>query len=105
FVEDAGGGEGERSVDDVRVSGDPADVRHAPVDILGMKILVILGSAGDVGEISASAVLAALWFAGGAAGVHEEERGFRVLRDGRDDVVPIVGENFIDEKIAAHDHG
>ncbi len=42
FIEDAGGGEGEWAVDDVRVAGDPADVGHAPVDVTGLQVLVIL---------------------------------------------------------------
>ena len=42
FVENAGGGEGERAVDDVRVAGDPADVGHAPIDVAGLNVLVKL---------------------------------------------------------------
>src|SRR5882757_5792108 len=41
FIEDAGGGESERAVHDVRVAGDPADVGHAPVDVAGLQVLVI----------------------------------------------------------------
>ena len=42
FVEDAGGAERQRAVDDVGVARDPADVGHAPVDVFGMNVLVIL---------------------------------------------------------------
>jgi len=74
FVNDAGGSKSERAIDDVGMAGDPADIGHAPVHVFGMNVLVILCGAGDVGEVTAGAVLAALGFAGGAAGVHEEER-------------------------------
>ncbi len=42
FVKDAGGAECERAVHDVGVAGDPADVGHAPVNVPGMNVLVIL---------------------------------------------------------------
>src|SRR5216683_41142 len=105
FVKHAGGGQRERAVDDVGMAGDPADVGHAPVDIFGMNVLVILGGAGDVSEIAAGAMLAAFGLAGGAAGVHEEERSFGVLRDGLDGLAAIVFKDFVDEEVAAHDHG
>src|SRR6266576_3254740 len=105
FVEDAGRGESHRAVNDIRVPGNPADVSHAPVDVLGMNVLVILGGACNVGEVASGAVLAALGFAGGAAGVHQEERSFGVLRDGLDDLAAIVFQDFVDEDVAAHDHG
>ena len=70
-----------------------------------MNILVILGRARDVSEIAASAVLAAFGLAGCAAGVHQEERSFRVLRNGLDNPVAIFLQGFIDEKIATNDHG
>jgi len=57
----AGRGESERAVDDVGMASDPADISHAPVDVFGMKVLVIPGGAGDVSEIAAGAMLAALW--------------------------------------------
>src|SRR5712675_2276782 len=90
FVQHACGGEGKRPIDDVRVPGDPADIRHAPVDIVWMNVLVILGGSRNVGQIAASAMLAALGLAGGAAGVHQEERSFSILRDRLHDVVAIV---------------
>ena len=104
FVEDAGGAERERAIDDVGVAGDPADVGHAPVDVIGVDVLVILRGAGDVGQIASGAVLAAFGLAGSAAGVHEEQRGFGVLRDGVNDVIAVVVEDVFDEVIAAHDH-
>src|SRR5579859_1721472 len=104
FVEDGSGGESQRAVDDVGVAGDPADVGHAPVNVFGMNVLVILRGARDVREIAASAMLAALGLASGAAGVHEEERGFGVLGDRLDEVIAIVLENIVDEEIALHNH-
>src|SRR5271156_3819708 len=86
------------------MAGDPADVGHAPIDVVGMDVLVILGGGGYVGEVAAGAVLAAFGLAGGAAGVHEKEWGFRVLGDGIDEVVVIVVEDVFDEVVAAHDH-
>src|SRR5229473_4661006 len=50
-------------------------------------------------------MLATFGFAGGAAGVHEEERGFGVLRDGLDDVIAIVLQNIVYKIIALQDHG
>src|SRR6266403_335237 len=101
FVEYAGRSESHRAVDDVGMAGDPADVSHAPVDVFGMNVLVILGGADDVSEIAAGAVLAALGLAGGAAGVHEEERSFGVLRDGLDDLAAIVFQDIVAEEVAA----
>src|SRR5262249_24200284 len=42
LVHDAGGPQRQRPVDDVGVAGDPADVREAPVSVLGMDVLVVL---------------------------------------------------------------
>jgi len=86
------------------MAGDPADIRHAPVDVFGMNVLVIPGGAGDVGEIAAGAMLAAFGLAGGTAGVHEEERSIGVLRDGLDGLSRKIFQNFVHIKIAAHDH-
>src|SRR5882757_8849178 len=77
FIENAGGAKRERAINDVGMAGNPADVGHTPVDIFGMNVLVILGSSGDVGEVTTGAVLATLGFAGGAAGVHQEDEIFR----------------------------
>ena len=42
FINNAGGGERQRTVDNIGMPGDPADVRHAPVHVAGMNVLVIL---------------------------------------------------------------
>src|SRR5215470_1404449 len=104
FVEDTGSCKRERAVNDVRVSGDPADVGHAPVDVFGMNVLVILGGASDVREVTASAMLAALWLARGPAGVHEKQRGLRILRNGLNSLTAIVLQNVVNEIVAIHNH-
>ncbi len=105
FIENTRSGEGQRAVDDIGVAGDPADISHAPVDIFGVNVLIKLGSAGDVSEVTASPVLAALGFAGGAAGVHEEKRILGIHRNGLDDTVPIILEDIVDKIIALENHG
>ena len=49
-------------------------------------------------------MLTAFGLAGGAAGVHEEERGFGVERNGRNDLAAVIFQNVFDEEIAAADH-
>src|SRR5712671_4761290 len=90
FVQHACGGECERPIDDVRVPGDPADIRHAPVDIVWMNVLVILGGPGHISKVAASAMLASLRLTCCAARVHQEERSFRILRNRLHDVVAII---------------
>src|SRR5208337_3639908 len=105
FIKDTGGSKSEGAIDDVGVAGDPADIRHAPIDIFGMNVLVILGGAGDVCEVASSAVLAALGLAGGAAGVHKEERIFGFHGNGGNDGVAVVLQNVVNEEVALHNHG
>jgi len=86
------------------VPGDPADVGHAPIDVFGMNVLIVLGGAGDVSEIPAGAVLAAFGFSSRAAGIHEKERGLGVQRDRLNGMVAIFFQDLVDEEVAAHDH-
>ena len=65
---------GERSVDDVGVARDPADVGGAPVDVVVLEVEDRLGGRGDVGEVAAGRVQDALGLAGRAARVEDEER-------------------------------
>ena len=104
FIEHAGSGERERAINDVGVSGDPADIGHAPVNVFGMNVLIILRGACDVSEIPAGAMLATFGLAGGAAGVHEEERSFGFHGDGFDDAVAKILDDVVDKEIAFHDH-
>ena len=53
FVEDACCSERQRTVDDVGVAGDPADVGHAPVHVVRVDVLVVLRRPGHVGEVAA----------------------------------------------------
>ena len=74
FVEDAGGGQRQGTINNIGVARDPSDVGHAPVNIFGMNVLDVLGCAGHVGEVAAGTVLAAFGLSGAAAGVHEKQR-------------------------------
>src|SRR5208337_1040232 len=71
LVHNRGGGEGQRAVDNIGMTGDPADIGHAPVDVLGMDILNVFRRSSHVGEVSPGAVLATLGLASGAARIHQ----------------------------------
>src|SRR3990172_441725 len=75
LIDDAGGGQGQGAINDVGMTRDPADIRHAPINILGMDILVELGGSRDVGQKAAGAVLATLGLARRSTGVHQKEGG------------------------------
>ncbi len=104
LVDHRRGAEGQRPVDDVGMAGDPADVGHAPVHVIRVDVLVVLGRPGDVGEVAAGAVLAALGAAGGAAGVHQEQR--RLGRHGYrlDGSSLVLAEEVVDEDVPALAH-
>src|SRR5208337_2396466 len=72
LVHNRGGGEGQRPVDNIGMTGDPADIGHAPVDVLGMDVLNVFRRSSHVGEVSPGAVLAALGLPSGAARIHQE---------------------------------
>src|SRR5262249_12415510 len=57
FVNDGGRGQRQGPVNDVGVTGDPTDVGHAPVGVLGVNVLYVFRGPGDVGEISAGSML------------------------------------------------
>src|SRR5208283_5327701 len=90
FVDDAGGGQGQRSIDNKRVTGNPADVGHAPVHILGVDVLDVFGAASHIGEIAASAVLTAFGFSGAAAGVHKKQWRLRIHGNGGHDFTRVI---------------
>ena len=104
LVDDAGRAQRERAVHDVGVPGDPADVGHAPVGVLRVDVLVVLGRPGHVGQVAAGAVLGALGPSRGAAGVHQEQR--RLGRHGhrRHDLAAVAGQHVVDEEVAALGH-
>ena len=77
LVHHAGGAVGERTVDEIRMSRHPANIRGAPEDIIVLQIEHRPGGGGDAGEIA-------------AGGVHDS---FRLARSARcvEDVEDIFG--------------
>ena len=73
---------GERAVNDVGVTGDPADIRRAPVDVLVAHIEDVFAGGVGAGEVSAGGVEDPFWFSGGAGSIENEERvlGIEALR-------------------------
>ena len=74
FIHQDGGSVRERSVDDVAVTRDPADIGGAPVNVVVAEIEDILARAVGAGEVAAAGVEDSLGLAGGTAGVEDEER-------------------------------
>jgi hypothetical protein len=68
------GAVGERAVDDVGVTGDPADVGGAPVDLAVLVVEGVLVRHGGEDQVAAGGVQHALRLAGGARGVEDEQR-------------------------------
>ncbi len=66
----------ERSVDDVTVPGNPANVGRAPVNVAGVIVENLLVRHRRVDEIAAAGVQNAFRFAGRARGIEDEERIF-----------------------------
>src|SRR5580700_1423914 len=104
FVHDARGAEGERPVDDVGVPGDPADVRHAPVGVVRVDVLVVLGRPGHVRHVTADGVLAALRTACRAGRVHQEQRVRRRQPRRLDDLALVRGQQVVNEDVPPLDH-
>ena len=79
----AGGAVLQRSINDIAVAGDPADVGGTPVGVFFLEIEYPLR--GDVGAdgIAAGGVHDALRFAGGSRGVEDVKRVLGVERLGR----------------------
>ena len=69
---------GHGSVDDVRVPGDPADIRGAPEDIVLLHVEDPLVGEVNAQQVAGGGVDDALGLAGGAAGVEAEEHVFAV---------------------------
>ena len=68
----------ERSVDDVAVAGDPADVGGAPVDVAVVIVEHVLVRHRGVDQIAAGGVQHALRFSGRARRIENEQRVLRV---------------------------
>ena len=69
-----GGPVGQRAVDDIAVTGDPTDVRRAPVHIIFVDVKDDLMRQTDMQEITAGGMDDALGLAGGTGGVEDKER-------------------------------
>ena len=105
FVQDAGPANGQWPIYDVGVAGNPADVREAPVDILGMDVLVIFRCPCDIRKISPSAMLASLGLCRRSAGVHQKQgslggHGHRVYG-----FSTILLQQLVNDVVSALDHG
>ena len=70
----------QRSVGDVAVPGDPADVRRAPEDVVRPVIERIVEGRRSPHAIAARGVQHTLWLAGRATRVEDEQRVFRIHR-------------------------
>lgn len=85
LVDDLGDAVGQRPVDLVGVRRDPGQVRRAPVHIavapgrVGVAEQELVAP-GSLGQVAAGGVDQALGLAGGAGGVHDEQRGLGVER-------------------------
>src|SRR5207249_3262842 len=95
LVHHAGRAVREWSEDDVAVTGDPADVRRAPVHVVVLHIEYELVGRRDAGEIPGCRVHDALWLRGRPRRVEEIEHVLALERFGRalrllavDDLVP-----------------
>ncbi len=83
FVHQLGGAVDQRSIGDVAVPGDPADVGRAPEHIcLGPQIERVLVGESCLREIAAGGMQDAFRLAGGTGGVKDEQRVLGVMPDG-----------------------
>ncbi|MNZ61758.1 hypothetical protein D3C78_798590 [compost metagenome] len=74
---------GQRTVDDVAVAGDPADVGGAPEDFAVAVVQHVLEGHRCLQQVATGGVQHAFGFAGAAGGVEDEQRVFGVHRLGR----------------------
>src|SRR5690606_29158267 len=74
-LEHQGGGPvAQRSVDDIGVAGNPADVSGAPVHLALVVVEYVVVSQGSTEQVTAGGMQHALGLAGGAGGVEDEQR-------------------------------
>ena len=87
---------GERTVDDVGVTGDPTHVGGAPVDVPVLVVEDVAVGRCRVHHVAAGRVKHALGFAGGAGGIEDEQRVFGVHglagADRRSEVHAVLGD-------------
>ncbi len=104
LVNQAGAAIGQNAIGDVAVTGDPADICGAEVDVLGPNIEVVLRRHVATEQVAARGVENALGLAGAAAGVEDEKRMFAIkhlgLADGADGL-----DFLVQPEIATGSHG
>ena len=83
FVHDGCGACGEGSIHHIGVACNPVDSGRAPVDIRVLDVENGFRGGGYVGQVATGCVKGALGWAGGTAGVENEQRIFGVHRLGR----------------------
>ena len=91
---------GERTVDDIGVAGDPADIGRAPIDVAVVIVEHILMRHRGEHEIAARGVQHALGLSRRARSVEDEERILRAHLLGRT-VVADLGELLVEPEVAA----
>ena len=74
LIHEAGGAVGEGAVDEVTMTGDPANVGGAPVDILLLQVEDVLGGCVGTDEIAARSMEDSFRFSCRSTGVEDEER-------------------------------
>ena len=83
FVHDDGRAIRERAINDVAVSGDPADIGRAPINIFIADIEDVFGGRINAHQITAGGVQNSFRFSGRSAGVKNVKRMLAVERRGR----------------------
>src|SRR4029453_12785889 len=73
FVHDGCRGVGERTIDDVAVARDPAEIRRAPENFLISNVEDVLRGRINADQITARRVEDAFWFASGATRIEKIE--------------------------------
>ena len=69
---------GQRAEDDVGVTGDPAYIGRAPVDVVVLHVEDVLAAGVGSHQVAAAGVENPFWFSGGSGGIENEERMFAV---------------------------
>ncbi len=78
FKHQRGGAAGQRAVQQVAVTGDPAHIGGAPVDIARMIIKDVFEGSRRIHQVAAGSVQHAFRLAGRAGGIEDEQRVFGV---------------------------
>src|SRR5438105_7274955 len=83
FVDQGGRAGGERTIDNIAMAGDPADISGAPENIFVAQIENVLRARVNADEITAGGVQDSLRLSGRAAGVKDVKRMLAIERDRR----------------------